>query len=622
MGEKRNNQFPVGHVFRMGILTLNSMKRKYFIAGCLLITAFFSAFSVSAQKGVTAAKDTLKLRQEVEVTKAYQPTVPEAIKINDIPKIKAEQTEAPTFDYSIFSKPVFSTFEPTPVAAAKMVGDPREEMGKGLLKLGIGNYQSPYGELFFNAQPDKSSNFGMHFKHLSSSGKVKLLNNDKVKAPESENVAEIYGEKFYRKSTLSGSLGFDRSAFRYYGYTGDKLSDDQKSLLIPYFQEKQSFSKGIGKLRLKSETLSNSALNYDFGLKFSLLKSKTGQTENLFAFSGDMGKKFDKMFGSLNTSLTYYQVDSVYKSGLGTYGSKQQILLQMNPSVKWQADRASLLLGLNSTMVFDDDDDASFLVWPKLKADWSPVPQILTLFVSVDGHLQHNTYSAISVENRYADPYHDMLNSKYTSISGGFKGKLSSKTNYVAEASYSMIEDHHFYILEAVNYNEPASSAVRRLNNTFGWIYDDLNVLRLSGEIMHSVSEKFALHLLGNYYSYEPKAQLKAWQMPEFDFSLSGIFRPTEQLKFTADIFVVGNRTALIRNRYSSVYPYSIDIEPSLEEIPMDPIIDMNVGVDYRFSERLNFFVKLNNFGFQKYEQWLGYTNKGINGMAGISYAF
>ena len=557
------------------------MEKKYFrVVSLLIVVIFFGFGHAMAQKKITAAKDTLQLRKEVEVTKAYQPAVVEAVKINDIPKIKAEQTEVPTFNYSIFSKPVFSTFEPTPVAAAKMVGDPRPEMGNGLLKLGIGNYQSPYGELFFNALPDKSSNFGMHFKHLSSSGKVKLLNDDKVKAPESDNVAEIYGEKFFRKSTLSGSLGFDRKAYQYYGYTGDELTDEQKGVMIPYFQDKQSLSRGIAKLRLKSESLSTNIFAYDFGLKYSLLKSKTGQTENQFIFSGDMGKKFDKMLGSLNTSLTYYRVDSVYKSSLAdlaSYGSKQQILLQINPSVKWQTDRASLLLGLNSTMVFDDDEDASFYVWPKVKADWSPVPQVLTLFVSVDGHLQHNTYSSIAEENPYINPYHDLLNSKYTTLSGGFKGKLSSKTNYIAEASYSMIGNQHFYIIERVNYNESAS-AIRRVDNTFNWIYDDLNILRLSGEIMHSVSDKFSLHIQGNYYSYEPKLQLKAWQMPEFDFSFSGIFRPTEQLKFTADMFVVGNRTALIRDIYSAPYPYSLSIEPLLKEVSMDPIIDMNCG--------------------------------------------
>jgi hypothetical protein len=57
-------------------------------------------------------------------------------------------------------------------------------------------------------------------------------------------------------------------------------------------------------------------------------------------------------------------------------------------------------------------------------------------------------------------------------------------------------------------------------------------------------------------------------------------------------------------------------------EIQMDPIIDLNVGVEYQFSPKLNFFAKLNNFGFQRYEQWLGYTNKSFNWLAGISYSF
>ena len=54
----------------------------------------------------------------------------------------------------------------------------------------------------------------------------------------------------------------------------------------------------------------------------------------------------------------------------------------------------------------------------------------------------------------------------------------------------------------------------------------------------------------------------------------------------------------------------------------MDPIIDLNAGVEYQFNDKLSFFTKLNNFGFQKYEQWLGYTNKSFNALVGASYKF
>ena len=173
----------------------------------LIASVIFASLNAMAQK------DTVKLRQEVEVSKNYQPSILEVEKINDIPKIKAEQTEPPTFDYSIFSKPVYGTFDLTPVAAAKMVGESKPEMENGLLKLGFGTFLTSYGELFYNAQPDKKSNFGMHFKHLSSFGKVKLLNEEMVKAPQTENVAEIFGQKFFKRSTLSGTLAFNRESF-------------------------------------------------------------------------------------------------------------------------------------------------------------------------------------------------------------------------------------------------------------------------------------------------------------------------------------------------------------------------------------------------------------------------
>jgi hypothetical protein len=595
------------------------MKTQYkIIVSLVCISLLLGAVDASAQQ------DSTKLKKEVEVVKAYQPSIQDVQKINDIPQIKPEQTEAPTFDYSIFSKPVFTTFDPTPVAAAKMVGEPRPEMKNGLLKLGIGNYQTPYGELFFNARPSEKSNFGLHFGHLSSSGKIKLLNGDKVKAPESNTFGEIFGERFFSKSSLSGSLGFDRKAFNYYGYAGDQLSDESKEQMIPWFGEKQNFTKGTANIRLKSETLSKDELNYDFGVRYQYFESKTGQTEHQLVLSGDVSKTIDNALGLLETSFTIYNNDSIFNRVTSVYGKKQQTILRANPSVMWSAKNASLQVGLNVAAVLDQDDDAKFFVWPKVKANWSPVPQVLTLFAGVDGHLQHNTYSAIAAENPYVNPYHDVANSNYKYIfSGGFKGKFTPKTNYVAEASYSVVGDQHFYVIESVNYNS-GDIASRRLNNTFSWVYDDVKVFKLTGEILHSVSDNFSLHLLGNYYSYEMKTLEKPWQMPEFDLTISGIYKPTGQLKFTADVFMVGKRTARITDFYTSgVTPggnYFGDFVES--DIQMDPIIDMNVGVEYQFSPKLNFFFKLNNFGFQKYEQWLGYTQKSFNGLAGISYSF
>ncbi|HET6558447.1 MAG TPA: hypothetical protein VFG54_14110, partial [Prolixibacteraceae bacterium] len=256
----------------------------------------------------------------------------------------------------------------------------------------------------------------------------------------------------------------------------------------------------------------------------------------------------------------------------------------------------------------------SVMMFPKVDAEWSPVSQILTLFAGADGYFQHNTYSVIARENYYVDPYHDILDAKHSYIlSGGIKGKLSSKTNFVTQAAYSLVKNQHFYVTEADNFSNP-NAVLRRLDNTFSVQYDDVNVFKLSAEVLHSVSEEFSIHLAGNYYSYALDSIEKAWHLPDVDLTFGGVYKPTEQLKFTADIFFIGKRTALITDA-NNTFGNSV-------QVAMDPIIDLNAGAEYQFNDKLNFFFKLNNFGFQKYEQWLGYTNKGFNWLAGLSYSF
>lgn len=599
------------------------MKNRIFQTILILTGAlFFLSESALAQQ------DSTKLKQEVEVTKAYRPEVPAAVKINDIPKVMNEPTETPTFDYSIFSKPVITDIEMTPVAAAKMVGEPKPELGMGLLKLGIGNYLTPYGEFFFNSKPDKNSTFGMHFNHLSSSGKISLLNGDKVKAPESVNGAEIFGQKFLGSATLTGSLAYDRKAFTYYGYAGDLLNSDQKTQMIPWFGKKQYLSKGTLSIDLKSDNHSAYDMTYDFGVNFHYLTTKTGQSESQTVITGDLNKKFDKMLGMLNFSITSYSADSIWNRVDKAFGKKQQLLIGINPSVKWAGDEASFQIGLNSALVFDHDVAMSVKIWPNVKAQWSPVPDALTLYAGIDGHLKHNTYSAVASENPYVDPYHDVANTNFKYIlSGGLKGRIGSKTNFVAGASYSVVSDQHFYFLESGSFYD-LRVADRYINNTFSWVYDDANVLKLTGELMHSVSDNISFHLLGNYYSYHLKTLTTPWQMPNFDLTLSGSYQPTDSpLKFTAEIYLIGKRTALILDKFvnTAATPFSaasVLPEGTQIAIPMDPIVDLNAGLEYQFSKQLSLFAKVNNFGFQKYEQWLGYTSKSLNWLAGISYSF
>lgn len=592
------------------------MKKSFFQYTTLFIISVFTCLSAFAQR------DSTELRKEVEVVKAYEPIINDAYKINEIPVINQETTEKPTFDYEINSQPVFSTFTVEPVEAAQMTREPKAELGGGLLKGGVGNYKTPYGELFYNTETGRNSTLGLHFKHLSSNGKIKLLNDDKVDAPFSENAAEINTNHYFRRSTLSTSIHFDRQAFRYYGYSGDSLSNETKQSIIPYWNKQQAFSTGKISLQLASINTTYDRFTYNTSLNYQLFGSKTGQLEHLASLEGVFNNEFDSFWGRLDASLTYLYTDSILNSVSGTYGTKQQIILKLNPSILFQGDEASLRVGINSYSVMDDDYDGEYLFTPNVKAEWWPVENTLSLFAGADGYLQHNHYSAIIAENKYVNPFQDIKNAKYNYIlNGGIKGKFSPNFSYRFQVDYADITDQHFFILNEYGYMENADFSYVNKSNTFDVLYDDLNQLTIGGELHYAASDEIDFLLKGNYYSYSMNQLEEPWQKPNFETLASINFNPNAPVKFNVDIYVIGERKALVQtfnNLSESIIPQIL----FNEVYTMDPIIDMNFGIEYQYSPYLSFWGHVNNFSFKKYENWLGYTNQSLNLMAGLSLSF
>ena len=574
---------------------------------------------------VTAQRDSTRLRQEVEVVKAYQPSVSDAFKINDIPKVKDEKREKPSFEYQINSQPVFSTFDLEPVQAAQMVGEPKAELGKGLLKAGVGNYKTPYAELFFNTTATKKSNFGMHFKHLSSNGSVKLVNDDKVDAPYSENVAELFTNHFFGKSTLNTKLFFSRDAHNYYGYAGENLDREDKERLFPFWDQKQAFSKGGLQLRLANDDESRATLNYDLGLNYQYFGSKTGQTENSVKIETGFKQDFESFKGILGLSLGYLKTDSIRKEINGSFGDKQQILIKAAPAILLEGDIARLQVGLNSFLLFDDDADARMLITPNIMASFSPVENVMTLFAGANGLLKQNHYSAIAAENRFVNPYQDIRNTEYQYIlTAGLKGKFTANLNYRFYLDYAGIKDEHFYVFRETESQATSETAyLLTRSNTFDVLYDDLKQTTMGAEFYYTASDLVNFHLRGKYFSYNMDSLEYAWHKPDFELTLSTILNPEGPLKFNADIFFMGERKALsLREVYNPLINSTGPVQVDQTSFNLSSYIDLNFGMEYQFSPKLSFWGRANNFAFQKYENWLGYAQQGFNLMVGASFSF
>src|SRR3954469_1436417 len=81
---------------------------------------------------------------------AFKPTITNADKVYDSPVVKDSTQKIPVGKYTINSKKLTTDYAAEPIPAAQISNDPLTKLYNGLVKVGFGNYNTPYGEVWYN----------------------------------------------------------------------------------------------------------------------------------------------------------------------------------------------------------------------------------------------------------------------------------------------------------------------------------------------------------------------------------------------------------------------------------------------------------------------------------------
>ncbi|WP_321374696.1 hypothetical protein [uncultured Draconibacterium sp.] len=583
-----------------------------------ILTLFLLGTAVFAQ----AQQDTT-LTQEVEVTKAYKPTLSDANKLNSMPSIEETEHQQPTFNYSINSQPVFSTFSVNPLKAAIVETTKKEDNGYGLVRAGLGTTFRPYGEVFFNNQNSRNSLFGIHAMHLSSFDDIELEGGNKVDVPFMKNEVDLFVKHLFQDNVLSVNLDFKHDAFNYYGYPLTAVPDPllQDDQTINYFDTKQSFAKGGINIGLKNPTAEYDDQTLGFDFTYHYFGTKTNQREHYAKFVLDVQQPMITGVGLLEGGVLYTKTNYTRPPTDSTDINGSQIIIYAKPAWFVGDETANITLGVNTWFIMVSDEDTEAKISPNVRANWTPVPELISLYAGIDGYFISNHYSKIAYENPFVDPVHDVMNSfRKFRFYGGFDGKLSKKTNFKISAEYAMTDNQPFYYLSEALYLDPAyNPAPSIVDNTFKVLYDNIDRLKLNVEVFHASSDKVDLTASVNYYSYKLDEQEEVWNLPTWDANLNIGYKVSEQLSLSADVFLMGERKALIIEQPGTIIP---EDRPVRHSNILDTAFDLNVKGNYQITNQFSVFAQLNNFGFQKYQRWFGYPVQSFNMLAGISYSF
>lgn len=545
-----------------------------------ILTYLFSiAFLIAALPTANAQIDTMN----VIVNTSFQPTVAEGLKIN-IPSTTQDSTiKIKPFYYSIYSRSIQTQYIVDPIKPATMVGEPLTKLYRSLLKGGMGNYTTPYGELFFNGLRSKNISYGVHAKHISSAATIKEYGF----AGYSDNEINLYGKKFIDDYTLSGEINYLRNVVNHYGYLKDSLN---MTISDKRFAE-QRYNYVDAKTKLESHFQGSSKTNYNVSLNYYNLQDLFKTAENNFKVLSTVKPKINKEQLVVNAMVDYYN----HKNSIDTVNNT---IIVLEPFFKAQGDKWDAGLGVN--LAIDIRDSTKFYPLPVAEAHYHLIRDVLIPYLGVTRKLEKNSYKSLSDANPFISPLATLLNTnyKYTTYVG-FMGNLSSKTSFNIRGNYSQVDNMALFVTD---YSNP-------MQNRFIVAYDDVKWLNVHGEAAYQKNEKLRIILQGDFNNYNTTKEKQAWHKPLYEVTVSTHYNLRDKITVKGDVFVIGKQ-----------YAKSASIAKPV--LTLKEIIDINLGVEYRYTKRLSAFANIYNMAGTRYFKYNRYPTYRFQFMLGASYSF
>lgn len=562
--------------------TRQSKFTRYNVSNILIVLILFVSCSLAYSQN--------PIKKEVEVVKPYEPVVSDAHKISILPKINDTVTIKPVIQYNILPTMMNTEYQVNPINAAKMLSMPVPKLYHSYLKLGFGNYTTPLAEVYVNTLRSKKYNAGFFFHHQSSSGKVTLDNNTKVNAGYSETSGELFGKKFFKSSYLYGSGGLSGNQVFRYGYkpTIDTVLE-KGNIRQNYFLAK--LNAGI-----RSTHSDSSKLSYHVNFNYNFFKDRVNHNENNLDINGQFSKRYESKMLGLNASYSLLKPNELLDSA-----KKSNTLVQLNPWIGLATSDYRLKLGVN--VDFESERGAfSLRLYPNAEFQFVAVKDVIIPFLGLTGGVKTHSYRDIAYENPFIRPDLNVRNSNMKlNFYGGLKGSLGNKASYVLKFDYSSLDNQYFFV------NDTSTM----LRNQFTVAYSPVDIFTEHAEVNFDATDELTLGLQTNFYQYTLVNELHAWHRPSYDLAISA--RYNLRNKILVDVAILG-----MGKRYAKEFDSS-DPKPLSKVLPST--LDLNLGIEYRYTKILSIWLRFNNFTASKYYMWDQYPAQRFNLMAGFTYS-
>ena len=542
----------------------------------------FAAVPALAQQGWQSESDPDLGSEEVVIVKERQNELPPANRnFQKVPPQQLSQSnEQVSYDFSNYAiqlKPI----DPT-LRVLTIKSDPPTPYYNRYIKAGGGNYLNSYVDAWINSQRNPSYLYGLHFNHRAAvRGPV-----DGSNSGYSNNKLAFKGSYFSKNATLDGNAYVARNRYNFYGYNEEELDPERVDI-------RQLFN--LAGMRIGIANAESEKFGIGAGVGYEHTSNPRGINENNGKFDGRLRYELSELLGvQVNTDLIMSRYEFAEER------IQNRALFRLAPAFNFNYEPVKIRAGFN--IAYENDTAANAgrtHFYPKAEISITP-SENFTAMVGVDGNILPVTYRSLSEENPFIGEQTTLLHSNKTiDFYGSLKGRVAGGFGF--GAGFSVANYQHMYYF--VNSNTDSSR--------FDVLYDPGNtsLVNIYTELSYHSTNRFQTSLRADYFGYDPGELPVAWHKPEYKLEWLGNYNVYDKILIKADAYLLGGIVAR-------------EIGTLDGEVKLDPIIDLGIGAEYRFSPQASAFLEFDNLLAKEYQRFYNYPSRRLVVSLGASYAF
>ncbi len=537
--------------------------------------------------------DTPNLNQEIVTVGERELKLKDAFKANFYPTEVDTTIKKEDLSYQFLPGFVKTNYEPDTIEAAKLkVVEPLSKLYPGYIKLGVGNYSMPYGELYYGSNRNRNGLFAVKLSHLSSKEQQ-----DPFSSSLSNTQGAFWYKRFLKKSAFSTQISGGRESRSYYNQyrLNPNINLTPEETDAAMLSQNRTLVHGAALLQLQSYDKGDDAFNHHEKLSFRYTDGNFSTSEINAKISTQLEKYYNQEIYKGDLSVE----QNIYKNADSSY-NQSNTLIYLSPHISTRTEQVQVDLGLG-VYSFLDNGRSYFYFVPKAKASYTGIERYAVPYLGIDGDVSINTFSSLMGQNMFYEAIPELrLSRENLHLYLGLRGRISDKSSYNLKAFRMRNVDKPIYLINPASTDRPFAD--------FEIAYQSYNHFGVLAEYSLELGAKFSsrLQFIYNQYSIDSLINL-----PKYEVNANLTYNFNDKLLLAANAHFVPERTGV------TVLDGNQRVDGNLGNI-----VDVSFNAEYRYTRRLAVFLNLANISNKRYQLLPEYQVLGFSVLGGINFSF